>query len=64
MVRRTFCGVSQAKDLRIRKSYSDLELTWQYIHALSEFRPKQTKVVCVDLSLMGLNAGSMIMSFM
>ena len=39
----------------------DLELTWQYL--LSEFRPKQTKAVCVnqvDLSLWASMAVSMI----
>ena len=42
----------------------DLECTWQYL--LTEFRPKQTKAVCVnrvDLSLWASMAVSMIMSF-
>jgi len=43
----------------------DLELTWQ--HQLSEFRPKETKAVClnqVDLPLWVPMAASMIASLM
>ena len=51
---------------RVRKSLVvDLELTWQ--HLLSEFRPKQTKAVCVNqfhLSLWACMAARMITSFM
>ena len=51
MMRRIFRGDSQGNTqilhVQGKAIAVDLELTWQY--PLSEFRPKQTKAVCVNL---------------
>ena len=65
MARKIFHGDSQGNTQILRVSGRaiavDLELTWQYL--LSEFRPKQTRAVCVNrfhLSLWASMAAHMI----